>query len=374
MNRVPEEQPAPVLGGPPISPEANEDSDVAGAVDGVGMELTTITPLDDLGALSHVREMTALRAHRRGGPEQLQVEKVPRPAAETSSVLVRVHAAAITFNELLWDETWSRDGQDRTPIIPSHEWSGVVVEAHPDTGFRSGDAVFGMVPFDHDGAAAEYVNVPLEFVATKPATLTHVEAAALPLAGLTAWQALADHAHVGSGDRVLVLGAAGGVGAFAVQLAVQLGAQVTATAMERDRDYVKALGPVDVITSTDRSSHSGLLEPGSFDLVVDTVGGGLLEQSLRLARRGGVFITLQQPPPRDLAEALGVDAIFFVVRSSRSALNRVRDSVDQGHLRVTVAATYPLSEGRRAYESGALTLRAPGKTVLVVCPDDQRTG
>jgi NADPH:quinone reductase-like Zn-dependent oxidoreductase len=222
------------------------------------------------------------------------------------------------------------------------------------------------MPFDHDGAAAEYVNVPLEFIAAKPSGLSHVEAAALPLAGLTAWQALVDHGHVGHGDRVLVLGAAGGVGAFAVQLALQLGAGVTATSMERDHDYVQGLGPVEVAVSRDRDSHSTELRSGSFDLVLDTVGGSLMERSLRLTRRGGVFVTLQQPPPQHLSEMLGVEGIFFVVRSTRTALEHVRDSVDQGQLRVTVAATYPLSEGRRAYESGALAGRSPGKTVLVV--------
>jgi NADPH:quinone reductase-like Zn-dependent oxidoreductase len=319
-------------------------------------------------------EMMALRAHQRGGPEQLVWEQAPRPESDASSTLVRVYAAAITFNELLWDETWSRDGQDRTPIIPSHEWSGVVEEADPVSGFTPGEPVFGMAPFDRDGAAAEYVSVSREFIARKPATLSHVEAAALPLAGLTAGQALADHAHVSPGDRVLVLGGAGGVGAFAVQLGLQLGAQVTATAMEVDRAYVQALGDVDVVVSQDRESHNDELEPGSFDVVVDTVGGSLLEQSLALTRRGGTFITLQQPPPQEVAEALGVEGIFFVVRSSRSGLDRVRESVEQQHLSVTVAATYPVSEGRAAYESGALAARSPGKTVLVVRDDDERSG
>ena len=317
--------------------------------------------------------MTALVAHHRGGPEQLEVHRVARPAAEAPLVLVQVHAAAITFNELLWDETWSRDGQDRTPIIPSHEWSGLVAEAHPDTGLRPGDPVFGMVPFDRDGAAAEYVAVPPEFLAGKPASLSHVEAAALPLAGLTAWQALADHAHVGVGDRVLVLGAAGGVGSFAVQLALQLGARVTAAAMARDRDYVRALGAVDVVAAPDRGTHSDLLEPGSFDLVLDTVGGALMEESLRLTRRGGTFITLQQPPPQELADTLGVEGVFFVVRPTRAALDRLRASVEERALRVTVAATFPLSAGREAYDSGALPGRSPGKTVLVIRADGELT-
>lgn len=311
-------------------------------------------------------DMIALRAHQRGGPEELRVESVPRPTMEPTSVLVRVHAAAITFNELLWDETWSHEGQDRTPVIPSHEWSGVVEEAHPATGFTSGEAVFGMVPFDQDGAAAEYVSVPPDFITSKPKTLTHVEAAALPLAGLTAWQALTEFGRVQPGDRVLVLGGAGGVGAFAVQLALQLGAEVTATTMHRDLDYVRGLGPANVVVSEDRGSHSEKLQQGSFDLVLDTIGGPLLEESIALTRRGGTFITLQQPPPTEPLEALGVEGIFFVVRSTRAGLDRVRDAVESGQLQVTVAATYPLMEGRRAYESGALPLRSPGKTVLVV--------
>ncbi len=298
---------------------------------------------------------------------------MPRPDADPSLVLVRVHAAAITFNELLWDETWTRDGQDRTPIIPSHEWSGVVEDAGQDTELRAGDPVYGMVPFDRDGAAAEYVAVPPDFVASKPVTLSHTEAAALPLAGLTAWQALDEHARVRSGDRVLVLGAAGGVGSFAVQLALQRGAKVTGTAMHRDREFVAALGPVEVIVPDDRQAHGDALTPGSFDLVLDTIGGPLMEQSLRLARRGGAFVTLQQPPPQQLADALGVEGIFFVVRPTRTSLDRLRESVDQGRLSVTVAATYPLQDGRSAYESGALPGRAPGKTVLIVRADDEPT-
>lgn len=315
--------------------------------------------------------MTALRAHRRGGPEQLVVEQAPRPQAGDSTVLVRVHAAAITFNELLWDETWTREGRDRTPVIPSHEWSGVVEAAGAATGFLAGDPVFGMVPFDRDGAAAQYVSVPADFVAPKPANLSHVEAAALPLAGLTAWQALGDHAAVRPGDRVLVLGGAGGVGAFAVQLAVQLGAQVTATSMAADLEHVRGLGAAEVVVSTDRRRHGESLRAASFDVVLDTVGGELMTESMALTRPGGSFVTLQQPPPEDVADALGITGVFFVVRATRPGLDRVRDSVEGGRLRVTVAATYPLSRGREAFESGGAAVRSPGKTVLVVDADDR---
>lgn len=318
-------------------------------------------------------DMLALRAHSRGGPEQLRPETVPVPQLQELEVLVRVHAAAITFNELLWDETWTRDGQDRTPIIPSHEWSGVIQDAGATSDLQVGDRVFGMVPFNRDGAAAEYLAVATDFVAPKPPRLGDVEAAALPLAGLTAWQALVEHADVQRGDRVLVLGAAGGVGAFAVQLAVHLGAHVTGTAMERDSAYVQSLGPVDVVIATDRRSHSDELREGSFDVVLDTVGGELMERSMRLVRRGGTFVTLQQPPPAETAATLGIDAIFFVVQCTRAGLDRVRELVHQGHLQVKVAATYPLSEGRATFQSGALPIRAPGKTVLVVSQDDDES-
>ena len=316
--------------------------------------------------MKQTSEMIALRAHRRGGPEELRVDRVSRPMIDESRVLVEVHAAAVTFNELLWEETWTRDGRARLPIIPSHEWSGVVVDANSDTSLQAGDEVFGMVPFDRDGAAAEYVSVSQEFIAPKPMGLTHAEAAALPLAGLTAWQALHEHAHVKSGDRVLVLGAAGGVGALGTQLALASGARVTATAMERDVEYVNSLGVDDVVASSRRGSHGSELRQGSYDVVLDTVGGSLIEQSLGFTRRGGTFITLQQPPPLDVARSLGVEGVFFVVSSGRAALDRLRESVDGGDLRVTVAATYSLADGRAAYASGGLSPRAPGKTVLLV--------
>lgn len=291
------------------------------------------------------------------------------PAPVGPQVLVKVRAAAITFDELLWDETWLRDGVDRTPIIPSHEWSGVVADAAESTGFRVGQPVFGMVPFDRNGAAAEYVAVPPDHIAPKPDSLTHVAAAAVPLAGLTAWQALVDHGRAQPGNRVLVLGAAGGVGSYAVQLALGLQTQVTATTLAKDREFVRGLGAAEVV-ATPRGSHGTELRHGAYDVVVDTVGGALTNEAIGFTRRGGTYVALQQPPPPEALAALGVDGAFFVVRPSRTALDRVRDSVEEHHLRVTVAATFPLSEGRAAYESGSLPGRSPGKTVLVVSHDE----
>jgi len=186
----------------------------------------------------------ALRAHPRGGPEQLVYEQAPVPVPGPGEALVAVHAAAITFAELTWEESWtSRDGRDRTPVIPSHEVSGTVAELGPDaSGFAVGAEVYGLIDFDRDGAAAQYVTLPAAHLAARPTSVSHVAAASLPLAALTAWQALADYAALEPGEQVLVQGGAGGVGVYAVQLAAILGGNVTATGRARDREFVGGLG------------------------------------------------------------------------------------------------------------------------------------
>lgn len=312
------------------------------------------------------RTMTALRAHVRGGPEQLVVEDAPRPRPGDGELLVEVHAAAITFAELDWDLSWTREGRDRTPVIPSHEFSGVVVEHGPgDPGDAPpvGAPVYGLVPFDRDGAAADYVVVPRTKLAPKPQRCTHVEAAALPLAASTAWQALVRQAGTRPGDRVLVHGGAGGVGSFAVQIALALGAHVTTTVLARHLDYVTGLG-VQRAVDVDRDRFDA--DQQQFDVVIDTVGGETLQRSFPVVRRGGRIVTLQAPPDPELSRAHGVEGIFFVVDPDAETLAAVSGMVDSGELRVEIAATYPLTEGAAAYASGARSPRAPGKTVLRV--------
>jgi NADPH:quinone reductase-like Zn-dependent oxidoreductase len=162
---------------------------------------------------------------------------VPGPG----EALVAVHAAGITFAELTWDLSWTtKDGRDRTPVIPAHEMSGTVAGlADGVTGVAVGDEVYALIDFDRDGAAAEFTAVPAAELAAKPRSASHAEAATLPLAALTAWQALADYAALEPGERVLVHGGAGGVGAFAVQLAAILGGRVTATGRSGDAAFVR---------------------------------------------------------------------------------------------------------------------------------------
>ena len=308
--------------------------------------------------------MTALRAHRRGGPEVLAVEQAPVPVPADGEVLVAVRAAAITFDELTWEETWLRDGADRTPIIPSHEVSGVVSAVGPGVAdFAVGDEVYGLIRFDRDGAAAEYVSVPAADLAARPASVSHVVSAALPLAGLTAWQALVDHAKVQPGERILVHGGTGGVGALTVELAGILGAEVTTTVRSDAHDLVRGLGAGHVIdTRTEDFAASGQ----TFDVVVDTVGGETLRRSFTVLRPGGRLVTLSAPPPAGIAEANDVTATFFIVVPDRDQLIRLARYVDDHRLHVTIADTFALADGRAAFESGERPHRRPGKTVLVV--------
>ena len=310
--------------------------------------------------------MKAIRAHQRGGPEVLRYEDAPVPAVGPGEVLVEVCAAAVTPGELAWDESWETvDGKDRTPTIPSHEFSGVVLQAGvAASSLTPGTQVYGLIDFHHDGAAAEFVSLPEEAAVPRPLSLSHIQTAALPLAAVTAWQGLSDHAQVQSGERVFIQGGAGGVGSFAVQLAKSLGAHVTATALPDDSPLVKTLGADVVVPSVSLARSAG--EPG-FDVLLNTFSGPVPEESYALVRPGGRLVTLSQPPDSALAEAHGVQGIFFVVTPNRADLERIAKLAEHGELRPIIARTFPLAEAETAYGPPP-TPHRPGKTVLVVRP------
>jgi NADPH:quinone reductase-like Zn-dependent oxidoreductase len=316
--------------------------------------------------------MMALRAHARGGPEQLVYEQAPTPEPGPGEALVEVHAAAITFAELTWDQSWTTsDGRDRTPVIPSHEVSGTVAGLGPGAGgVLPGEEVYGLIDFDRDGAAAQYVTLPAAHLAARPRSVAHAETATLPLAALTAWQALVDHAALKPGEQVLVQGGAGGVGSHAVQLAAILGGSVTATGRAAQREFVLGLGASAYLASDseqggERGGESAAIPPGGFDVVIDTVGGAVLDASYGMTRRGGRLVTLGEPPDQDKAAALGVHATFFIVIPDAAELAQLAALVDAGRLRPVLSQTFPLREGRAAFESAGRP-RPPGKTVLIV--------
>lgn len=297
--------------------------------------------------------MHAVRAHSRGGPEQLVYEMAPRPRPAPGEVLVAVRAASITSDELTWDATWTdrldATGKDRTPIVPSHEVSGVVSELGPGvTAAAVGDEVYGLIPFTRDGAAAEYVSVPVDVLAAKPAGLEHDKAAAVPLAALTAWQALVDHAAVKAGQHVLILGGAGGVGSFAVQIASALGLQVTATAAARDSDFVTGLGAQQVLdyAGTRFEDHVN-----DVDAVLDLVGGETQTRSWTVLRPGGVLVSIVSPPDPKKAAEHGARGTFFIVEPNHDELDAITRLIENGRLAPVVDRVVALTETRNAYEA-----------------------
>ncbi|MCP2257044.1 NADPH:quinone reductase [Streptoalloteichus tenebrarius] len=303
--------------------------------------------------------MRAIRIHRRGeGVDGLVLEEAPHPHAAENDVIVKVHAASFTPGELDWPGTWTdRAGRDRAPSIPGHEVSGEVVELGlGTTGLTVGQRVFGLTDWTRDGALAEYVAVEARNLAPLPASIDHVQAAALPLAGLTAWQALFDHGNLAVGQTVLVHGAGGGVGALAVQLAGQAGARVVATGRERDRATALELG-AEVFVDLDRERFE---EVGQVDLVLDVIGGEILDRSAAVVRPGGTLVTVAAPPK---VRPDNGRAVFFVVEPNRQQLVQLARRVREGVIRPIVGAVHSLEETREAFRSKA---GRPGKAVIKV--------
>jgi NADPH:quinone reductase-like Zn-dependent oxidoreductase len=281
--------------------------------------------------------MKAVRLHAPGGPGRLAIEQVDDPRPGPGEALVRVRAAAITRDELEWPV-------DRLPAIPSYELAGEVVEdASGD--LAAGDEVYGLTPFDRDGVAAEYAVVPAACLAPKPRTLSDVESAAIPLPALSAWQGLVEHGRLAEGERVLIGGAAGGVGHFATQIARARGAYVVGTASS---------GAVDGAHETiDPARFEDAGEP--FDLVFDTAGGERLRRSPAVLRPGGRLVSVaEQPPPGT--------GVYFIVEPNREQLAELARLADAGALRPAIDSVHALDDARAAFERSLVARR--GKVVL----------
>lgn len=316
--------------------------------------------------------MQAISATRPGGPEVLEPVTTARPRPGLVEVLVRVHAAGV--NPTDW-KSRRRGADDRkrdqeAPTILGYDVSGVVEAVGPGvTLFQPGDEVFGMPLFPNfPGAYAEYVVAPPRHFAPKPVKLSHVEAAALPLVSLTAYQALTDFAEVRPGQRVLVHAAAGGVGHVAVQIAKALGAYVIGTASAAKHDFVRGLGADEVI---DYRSQDFVEAAGRVDVVIDTIGGDYLVRDLAVLNDGGTLVSLTEVPSPELvaqAAARGVRAAFMLVEPDQAGMRAVAELVGSGQLAVTVEAVFPLAEAARAHELSE-TGRVTGKIVLAVRED-----
>jgi NADPH:quinone reductase-like Zn-dependent oxidoreductase len=300
-----------------------------------------------------------------GGPEVLRVVEVDRPEPGPAEVLIRVHAAGVNPTDR-WHRATGGLGGD-SPVRLGWDVSGVVETVGLGvTMFKPGDEVFGLPRQPRPaGTYAEYVTSPARHIVRKPAGLSHVEAAALPLAALTAWQALVDTADVRPGQRVLIHAAAGGVGHLAVQLAKDLGAYVIGTARSAKHAFVRGLGAAEVIDYTQVDFASAVSDA---DVVVDAIGGDYGPRSLRTLREGGILVSLASPAEVYLAaraREVGRRAAFMITEADQAGMRAIASLVEAGRLRVAIDTVLPLDQAAEAHRLGE-DGRTTGKIVLAV--------
>jgi NADPH:quinone reductase-like Zn-dependent oxidoreductase len=308
--------------------------------------------------------MMVWRVHEFGPPEIMKFERVSRPEPGPGEVLVKVEVAGVGP----WDG-WIRAGKSALPqplpLTLGSDLSGEIVAAGPGVSeLRVGEQVYGVTNPRFIGAYAEYAVASAGMVSTKPTSLTHVEAASLPVVAVTAWQALFDHAQLEAGQRVVIHGAAGNVGSYAVQLARQAGIQTIATVSTGDVAAVRNLGANTVI---DYRTQRFEEEVRDADAVIDLVGGETQTRSFRVLRRGGKLITAVSNPDQQLAQRYGVGATFFLVNVTSQYLKEIARLVDGGKLRTHVGAVLPLADAREAHLMLERVRPQPkGKIVLAV--------
>jgi NADPH:quinone reductase-like Zn-dependent oxidoreductase len=311
--------------------------------------------------------MRAISQDTLGEPDVLQEVELERPETGGGQILVAVHAAGVNPTDWMHRRLGLFLGEP--PFTLGWDVSGVVEAVGFGVSlFKPGDEVFGMLPYPYGaGSHAEYVTGPARAFVPKPAALSHVEAGALPLVALTAWQALVDTAHVQPGQRVLVHAAAGGVGHVAVQIAKARGAYVIGTASAAKHDFVRGLGADEVI---DYRTADFVKEARDIDVVLDPLGGADRLRSLETLRPGGVLVSILPVDFDEVTERaaeLGVRATAVLVEHDQAGMAAIAALVESGQLRAHVSGTYPLAEAAKAHAEGE-TGRVTGKLVLTVRP------
>jgi len=298
-----------------------------------------------------------------GPPEVIAPADVPAPQPTDGQILVRIQAAGVGP----WDAL-IREGKavvaPPLPVILGSDFAGIVEATGPGvSGFKPGDEIYGATNEQFIGAYAEYACASAKMIAHKPRTLDSVAAASAPVVAVTAWQMLFEYGHAIAGQTVLIHGAAGNVGAYAVQFAKNAGLHVVATASSRDIDYVRGLGAERVLDYHD-VRFDEVLDP--VNIVLDTVGGEVRERSLRLLDTDGRLISIASPIPEDMAQRYGQRVAFFLVAVTTSRLEAITALFDSGDLAAQVGTVLPLAQARLAHEMLAGAPHARGKIVLKI--------
>ncbi len=307
--------------------------------------------------------MKAVRIHEFGGIDVLRVEDISQPKPGEGEVLVFVHAASVNpVDYKIREGRYPAVKADQLPVVLGRDVAGVVTEVGAGGGrFKPGDEVFAMLPPDR-GGYAEWVTLPADLCAAKPASLDFVQAASVPLAALTAWQGLFDHGHLEAGQRVLIHGASGGVGSFAVQFAKVRGAEVYATAAAENRPFVQGLGAGRVIDYKTERFEDVVHDA---DLVYDLIGGETEERSWQVLKRGGTLVSTVHQPDAERAAKADVRATRYTAQPSGDQLAEIAALIDQGKVRVTIDKVFPLDEAAEA-ERHLKDDHVVGKVVLSV--------
>lgn len=305
--------------------------------------------------------MNAVRIHEFGGPEVLKYEEVPRPEPGPGEALVKVYAVGV--NPIDWKTRQGLIPRYTFPLILGRDFSGVVEAVGPGvTRVKQGDEVYGMADPSKHGAYAEYTVVSESDIAPKPKSLDFVHAAAVPLAALVAWQTLFDTAHLSAGQTVLIQGAAGGVGHYAVQLAIWKGATVIGTALDGDVKFVRELGADEAIEVTKARFEEVVHD---VDVVLDLIGGDTQERSWQVLKKGGILVSSVGVKNPQAAEEHGVRAVAFVNQMNADELARIGELIDQGVVKPTVQTVMPLQDAAKAHEL-LESQKVRGKIVLKV--------
>jgi NADPH:quinone reductase-like Zn-dependent oxidoreductase len=305
--------------------------------------------------------MHAIRIHEFGGPEVLKDDTIALPQPKDDEVLVRVHASSVNPIDAKI-RSGDRGDPDKLPITLGRDLSGVIESCGTRvSGLRAGDPVFAMLGWDR-GGHAEHVVVKAVEMAPKPSNLSHAEAAAVPLAAITAWQGLVDHGGLQSGQRVLIHGGAGGVGHFAIQIAKAKGAWVATTCSGRDFEFVRGLG-ADQAIDYKADAFDEILK--DIDLVFDLIGGETQDKSFKVLRHGGTLISTLEEPDKAKALAKAAKAMHYMATPNAAELAEIGRLIEAGKIRPVVAQTYPLADVARA-EEALERGHVQGKIVLTV--------
>lgn len=296
--------------------------------------------------------MKAVRIHEYGGPEVLKYEDAPRPTPAAGDVLIRVHAAGVNPVDRAMRQGYFKERIPfKLPFVPGWDVSGVVESVGPGVSrLKPGDAVYGRTDLARDGSYAEYMAARESEIALKPRSIDHVTAAAIPLAALTAWQALFDNAQLAAGQTVLIHGAAGGVGHFAVQLAKIKGARVIATASQRNHEFLRSLGADQVIDYNTTRFEDVVHD---VDVVLDTITGETADRSYGVIKRGGIYVSILRPPSTEKAAARGVRTGHTFVQANVAQLDEIAKLVDSGKLKASIEKIFPLAEAGAAHDLNA---------------------